>query len=92
MATPQHKNPCRGGHEIYNLGKSTLPWSLLLFTLSLYEPCHGVKKIFKEIHINFTHFTPKLPPLGVGEGHEIYNFLSPYPTDATLQIWSRLAQ
>ena len=27
-------------------------------------------------------FTPKLSPLGVG-GHEIYNFSSPYPTDAT---------
>ena len=25
-------------------------------------------------------------PLGVG-GHEIYNFLSPYSTDATHQIW-----
>ena len=42
---------------------------------------------FKEImhfHINFTLFTPKLPPLWVG-GHEIYNFLSPSPTDATYQ-------
>ena len=46
----------------------------------------------EKIFFNFTHFTPKLPPLGVGEGHEIYNFLSPYPTDATYQIWSRLAQ
>ena len=90
MATPQHKNPCLGGHEIYNLGRPYL--GHYYYTLSFYEPCHGVKKIFKEIHINFTHFTPKLPPLGVGGGHEIYNFLSPYPTDATYQIWSRLAQ
>ena len=30
-------------------------------------------------------------PLGV-EGHEIYNFLSPYPTDASYQIWLGLAQ
>ena len=38
------------------------------------------------------HFLPqKLPPLWVG-GHEIYNFLSPYPTDATYQIWLGLAQ
>ena len=44
------------------------------------------------LHISsFTLFTPKLPPLGV-VGHEIYNFLSPYPTDATYQIWLRLAQ
>ena len=27
-----------------------------------------------------------------GGGHEIYNFLSPYPTDGTYQIWLRLAQ
>ena len=34
---------------------------------------------FKKKYINFT---PKLPPLWVG-GHEIYNFLSPNPTDDT---------
>ena len=38
------------------------------------------------------HFLPpKLPSLWVG-GHEIYNFLSPYPIDATNQIWLGLAQ
>ena len=38
------------------------------------------------------HFLPQnYLPLGVG-GHEIYNFMSPYPTDATYQIWLRLAQ
>ena len=38
------------------------------------------------------HFLPsKLPPLGMG-GQEIYNFVSPYPTDATYKIWLRLAQ
>ena len=46
---------------------------------------------FFKKYMNFTLFTPKLPPLG-GWGHEIYNFLSPYPTDATYQIWLRLAQ
>ena len=40
----------------------------------------------EEIHQFYT-FTPKLPPLGDG-GH----FLSPHPTDATYQIWLRLAQ
>ena len=30
-------------------------------------------------------------PLGWG-GHEIYNFLSTYPTDASYKIWLRLAQ
>ena len=38
---------------------------------------------------NFTLFTPKLPPLGVGLGHKIYNFLFPYPTNDTYRIWSR---
>ena len=34
------------------------------------------------------HFLPQIyRPFG---GHEIYNFLSPYPTDATYQIWLRL--
>ena len=37
---------------------------------------------FLKKYINFTLFTPKLPPHGVG-GHEIYNVLSRYPTDAT---------
>ena len=40
---------------------------------------------------SITLFTPKFPPLWVG-GHEIYNFVSPYPTDATYQIWLGLAQ
>ena len=49
---------------------------------------------FFKKYINFTLFTPKLPPLWVEGGHEIYNFLSPYPTDATYmyKIWLRLAQ
>ena len=34
---------------------------------------------FLKKYINFTIFTPKLPPLWMG-GHEIYNFLSLYPT------------
>ena len=38
------------------------------------------------------HFYPKLPPLWVEGGHEIHQFLSPYPINATYQIWSGLAQ
>ena len=38
------------------------------------------------------HFLPQnYLLLGVG-GHEIYNFLSLYPTYTTFQIWLRLAQ
>ena len=62
--------------------------SLVIITIHLI--CPGVeKKIFKK-YINFTLFTTKLPPLGVG-GHEIYNFLSPYPTKSIYQVWLRLA-
>ena len=49
------------------------------------------RRRFLKKYSNFTLFTPKLPPLLMG-GHEIYNFQSPYPTDATYQIWLRLAQ
>ena len=42
------------------------------------------RRFFKK-NINFTLLAPKLPPLWL-RGHEIYNFLSPYPTDATYQI------
>ena len=48
------------------------------------------RRFFKK-YINFTLLTSKLPPPG-GGGHEIYNFLSPYPKDATYKIWLRLAQ
>ena len=49
-------------------------------------------------YINFTLFIPKLLFLKKlitflgGGGYEIYNFLSLFPTDATYQIWLRLAQ
>ena len=69
--------------------------SLVIITTHLLVVClnHAPewRKDFLKIYINFTLFTPKLPPLWVG-GHEIYKFLSPYPIDATYQIWLGLAQ
>ena len=66
--------------------------SLVIITiLRLSDLCLGVENKFFKRYINFTFFTPKLPPLG-GGGHEIYNVLSPYHADATYQIWLRLAQ
>ena len=51
---------------------------------------HSREKIFREIH-EFYSFYPRIfSPRG--DGHEINNFLSPYPTDATYQIYQRLAQ
>ena len=89
MATLQHKNPSSRGHEIYKFGRPIL--GNHYYTCNLSEPSPEVeKKIFKEIH-QLYRLIPKFPPLGVG-GHEIYNFLSPYLTDVTNQIWLRLAQ
>ena len=79
MATPLHKNPCPGGHEIYNLVTSFVGHYYLI--LSLHGPCTGVeKKIFKEIvHFHFmTYITTlkhKNPCPGV---HELYNFGRPF--------------
>ena len=79
MATPQHKNPCPGGHEIYNFGGPFL--GNHYYILSLSNLCLGVeKKIFKEImHFHYVTYmaTPqhKNPCPG---GHEIYNFGGPF--------------
>ena len=48
MATPEHKNPCPRGHEIYNFGRPFLGHHN--YILNLFDLCLGVeKKIFKEI-------------------------------------------
>ena len=56
MATPLHKNPCPGGHEIYNFGRPFRGHHY--YTLSLSDLCLGVE-IFKEIHQFYT-FYPKI--------------------------------
>ena len=52
----------------------------------------GVDKIFLKKYIKFTFFTPNLtiPPFLEEVGHEIYDFSSPNPKDATFQILWRL--
>ena len=42
MATPQHKNPCRGGHEFYNFGRLFLGHHY--YKLSLSDLCLGIEK------------------------------------------------
>ena len=62
MATPPHKNPCPGGHEIYKFGRPFL--GHYCYTLSLYGLCPRVeKKIFFQKYINFTLFYPKITSL-----------------------------
>ena len=48
MTTPQHKNPCPGGHEIYNFDRISLGHHNYILSLSIL--CLEVeKKIYKEI-------------------------------------------
>ena len=48
MTTPQHKNPCPGGHEMYNFGRTFLVHHY--YILILPDLCLGVEeKIFKGI-------------------------------------------
>ena len=74
-------------YEIYNFGRSFLGHHYYILGLS--DLCLEVeKKIFKEImHFHFmTYMATSLHNNLCPRGHEIYNFLSPYPTDATYQI------
>ena len=57
-----NKNPCSGGHEIYNFGRPFRGHHYYTFRLS--EPS---RKVFSKKYMNFTIFTPKLPPLGIIE-------------------------
>ena len=86
MATPQHKNPCPRGHEIYNFGRPFVchHFYILVFQINAWEQ----RRRFLKIYSNFTLFTLQLPPLLVGGSHE----MSPYPINATYQISLRLAQ
>ena len=56
MATPEHKNPCPRGHEMYNFGRAFLVHHYYI-VIGLSDLCLGVeKKIFKEI-IHFYSMT-----------------------------------
>ena len=85
------KNPCPGGHEIYNCGRHFLGHHY--YTLSLYGSAQEqIKKIFRDTHQFYTFYPKITSPWGGVGGYEFYNFLSPYPTDATYQIQIRQAQ
>ena len=78
MATPQHKNRCPGGHEIYNFGRPFL--GHYYYILSLFDLCLGVEKIFTEI-MYFHYVTYMATPQRKNPcpgGHEIYNFGRPF--------------
>ena len=76
MGTPQHKNPCPGGHEIYNSGRPYLGHHYCIN--SLFDLCMGVEKILKEIH-QINTFYPKITSPAGGGGLEILQFLVALP-------------
>ena len=56
MATPYHRNPYPGGHEIYNFGRAFHANHFYIFSLS--ARCTGVQeKIFKD---QFYSFYPQI--------------------------------
>ena len=63
MATPEHKNPCPRGHEIYNCGRAFLGHHYYILGLS--DLCLGVEKIFKEI-MHFWELNEVQSPYVVG--------------------------
>ena len=71
MATPKHKNPCPGSHEIYKFGRPFLGQHY--YTLSLYGPRTGAEKNFLW-NTSIFHFLPKIT-FPWGGGHEIYKIL-----------------
>ena len=72
MVTPQQKNPCPG------VMKFTILIDPSLVTITIHFDClnHAPEQRgrFFNKYINFTIFTSKLPPLGMGRGHEINNY------------------
>ena len=81
-------NPCPGGHEVYNFGRVFLGHHY--YTLILSETCPSREEDFLR-NTSILHFLPQnYLPFGWGKGGG--HVLSPYPTDATYQIWLRLAQ
>ena len=74
IALHQHKNPCSGGHNIYNYCEPFLGHHYCILSVS--EPCSGVEKKYL-LRINqFNPFYPKITSPRNG-GHEMYNFLFP---------------
>ena len=66
MATPQHKNPCSGGHKIKNFGRLFVGHHY--YTLSLCEPCSELEKKILKKDIDFTQFTQNYLCLAGGGG------------------------
>ena len=72
------------------LAQEPLPLGVMTFTILVESLQHCLNQDFLRNTSNI-HFLPQnYLPLEVRD-HEIYNFLSPYTTDNTYQIWLKLA-
>ena len=66
MDTPQHKNPCHRGHEIYNFGITFLGHHYYTLVLVCVDHAQEKRRLFLKNYINYTLFIPKLPTLRGG--------------------------
>ena len=94
MTNSKHKKPCPGGYENYNFGPALVPVIITIYSVCLIYTKEYRRRLSKK-YINFTLFTQQssrsLGECGGWVVHEIFNFSSIYLTDATYQIWLRLA-
>ena len=74
MATPYHKNPSPGGHEIYNFGTPFLGHHYYILNLS--DHCPNVDKKMRR-NIAFSLYVHSLAQEPSPGGYEIYNFGRP---------------
>ena len=63
MATPQHKNPCTGGHDIKKFGRPFLSHHYCIVLLTFSDPCHSVKKKRRNIAFSLYGHAPAREPM-----------------------------
>ena len=88
IVTLYHKNPCPGGHEMYNFGRPFLDHHAILYAQFVWCIPGDREEFFLKNYINFKRFLLKIISPWGGRGS--WNFLFSYLTDATHQIWLRL--
>ena len=74
-----YKNPCPGGHEIYNFGEPFLGHHY--YTLSSPDLCLGVEKMIFKKKMYFHYITYMATPQNknpYSRGYEIHNFGKPF--------------
>ena len=89
LATPSHRNPCPGGHGIYNFGK--LSWSLLLYVQFVWNMPRSREEDFQRfnafsLYDKSSHTQHRSPYPG---GHEIFWYRLPSSSFLYIQfVWN----